>query len=218
MNGIRWRPSRNRMPQKIVGVIDYQAGNIASVLNAIEYCGAVTRRVKEPLELEECTHLVLPGVGAFGFCAERLLNSKIFPAVERWALIERKPILGICVGMQLMADYSTENGQHAGLGWVGGEVEKIHTENKNIRIPHVGWNDVFFAEPFGDFHTGDKIDFYFDHSYAYKNLKNGKIIGCCEHGEQFIAIIRKDNIVAVQFHPEKSQTAGLRFLRNFLSM
>ena len=206
------------MNKKVVGVIDYQAGNIKSVMSAVEYTGAIAKQIKRSEELGDCSHIILPGVGAFGYCVDRLRGSDIFPSVEKWALEQCKPILGICVGMQLMADHSTENGKNMGLGWVGGKVEKIKHNDLNIRVPHVGWNDVLFEESFGDFKQGDKADFYFDHSFAYKEVSNGDVVGRSEHGESFAAIIRKNNIIAVQFHPEKSQAAGLRLLNGFLSL
>src|SRR5688500_1290586 len=113
------------MTVPVVGIIDYHAGNIRSVTNALEFSGAQTRHVKQSGDLSECSHAVLPGVGAFGFCMAKLRASGLLPAVEQWALNDRRPLLGICVGMQLMADFSEEQGRHEGLGWLGGSVRKI---------------------------------------------------------------------------------------------
>ena len=127
-----------------------------------------------------------------------------------------KPLLGICVGMQLLADWSDELGVQQGLGWVGGSVQRLSPAG-DVRVPHVGWNTVHFVEPFERFALGDEADFYFDHSYAYRAPRDGKAVATCTHGETFCAVIRRGALVAAQFHPEKSQTSGLRFLRGFLA-
>jgi glutamine amidotransferase len=207
------------MTPVVVGIVDYQAGNIHSVSNALEHAGANGRRIREPRDADGCTHLLLPGVGAFGFCADSLRGSGLLPMIERWALIDHRPLLGICVGMQLMADYSEEDGRHEGLGWIGGAVRKIEREpGSPIRVPHVGWNEVRFREPFGRLGAGESPNFYFDHSYAYTDPVHGRELGQCTHGRAFSAVIRRDNIVAVQFHPEKSQEAGMRVLQSFFEM
>ena len=143
----------------------------------------------------------------------------MLPAIEQWALKDSKPLLGICVGMQLMAEFSEEHGEQIGLDWIGGTVRKLGGYADNcIRIPHVGWNEVVFKKPFGLFNLGECVDFYFDHSFAYQDFDSGEQLGVCHHGTEFNAIIRKNNILAVQFHPEKSQTAGMRFLKSFLTL
>jgi imidazole glycerol-phosphate synthase subunit HisH len=200
---------------RIVGIVDYQAGNIQSVDNAIAYLGARTRRVHREADLAACSHLVLPGVGAFGFCAEKLRASELTAHIRRWAVEEKRPMLGICVGMQLLADASEESPGVAGLGWIGGPVTRLRAMT-GIRVPHVGWNAVRFDEDFGDFGSGTAADFYFDHSFAYGRPTDGNTVGRCDHGVDFSAIVRQDNIIAAQFHPEKSQTAGMRFLSGFL--
>ncbi|MCL9683575.1 imidazole glycerol phosphate synthase subunit HisH [Legionella maioricensis] len=200
----------------VVGIIDYQAGNIQSIENAFIHIGARVIRVVAEHQIQDCTHLVLPGVGAFGFCAEHLRSSGLIPALERWALEEGRPLLGICVGMQLLSDSSEESEESQGLGWFGGTVKRI-LASPGIRVPHVGWNIVAFENDFGEFAAGDETDFYFDHSFAYQNPSKGAVLGFCTHGERFSAIIEQGNIIATQFHPEKSQEAGLRFLRGFLA-
>jgi glutamine amidotransferase len=202
----------------VVGVIDYGAGNVRSIANAIEHLGARAVAVRRPRDLEMATHLLLPGVGAFGFCADKLRTSGLLPTIEAWALGERRPLLGICVGMQLFADDSEELGLHAGLGWGGGQVRRLRPASSSARVPHVGWNTVLFDEPFGDFASGDRADFYFDHSYAYLGPTRARTVATCDHQAVFSAVIRRGVMVASQFHPEKSQTAGLRFLAGFLSL
>lgn len=202
----------------IVGVVDYQAGNIRSIVNAIEHVGASAIRVTVPSDIGQATHLLLPGVGAFGFCAERLRASGLLPALTQWTLQERRPMLGICVGMQLLADWSDELGRQQGLGWTGGVVEALQAAPPAIRVPHVGWNTVRFDEAFGDFAAGSEADFYFDHSFALDAPTQGRRLAACTHGRPFTAALRHGNVVAAQFHPEKSQTAGMRFLRGFLEL
>lgn len=202
-----------------VGVIDYHSGNIRSVVNAVEHAGGEAAIISEASELQACSHALLPGVGAFGFCAQRLQASGMTSALEHWAFTVRKPLLGICVGMQLMADVSEEQGEHRGLGWMGGRVRRLTADiPQTIRVPHVGWNEVHFREAFGQFKEGERPNFYFDHSFAYEAPTLGVEVGVCVHGRQFSALIRRDNIVAAQFHPEKSQGAGMRLLRSFFEM
>lgn len=206
------------MQDRLVGIVDYQAGNIRSIESALEHLGARVTRIAREDDLAAATHILLPGVGAFGHCAERLRATGLVPSLERAVLAEGKPMLGICVGMQLLSDHSEELGGHDGLGWIGGAVREIRPAQPVERVPHVGWNDVRFTEPFGDFAADDSADFYFDHSFAYHDPRDGRAIGLCDHGGTFAAAIRRGNLVAAQFHPEKSQAAGLRFLTGFLAM
>lgn len=205
------------MRDRLVGIVDYQAGNIRSIESAFEHLGARVTYIERAADLASATHILLPGVGAFGHCAEKLLATGLVPHLQQ-AFLEGKPMLGICVGMQLLSDASEELGGHAGLGWIGGEVREMRPSRPDQRVPHVGWNDVHFTEAFGDFESGDSADFYFDHSFAYHDPRDGRAIGLCDHGGAFAAIIRSGNLVAAQFHPEKSQAAGLRFLTGFLRM
>ncbi len=202
----------------VVGVVDYRAGNIQSIVNAIEHLGATAVRVARAEQLASATHLLLPGVGAFGHCAERLRTSGLIPALAQWTLEEGRPLLGICVGMQLLADWSEELGRQQGLGWAGGAVTKLAPQEQSTRVPHVGWNSARFHEPFGEFGADDEADFYFDHSYALQAPLRARRLASCTHGQTFCAAIRSGALVAAQFHPEKSQASGLRFLRAFLAL
>ena len=206
--------------KQVVGIVDYQSGNILSVVNAVEAVDVRPVLVSRPQDLDRCSHLILPGVGAFGYCADRLRVSGLLESIEQWALRDEKPLLGICVGMQLMADHSEELGAHSGLGWIGGAVRKLEksTRQATIHVPHVGWNEVLFKESFGLFRAGESVDFYFDHSFAYHTPRLGREIGLTHHGQDFSALIKRGNIVGTQFHPEKSQAAGMRLLKSFLEM
>lgn len=202
--------------QPVVALVDYGAGNLQSLANAVEHAGAEARRITRGDSLDGATHVILPGVGAFGYCAGQLRASGMLPLLEDWAITRRRPLLGICVGMQLLADSSDELGLQAGLGWIGGDVRQLTSPQPGIRIPHVGWNDVRFQGAFGDFAAGAQADFYFDHSFAFLAPRRGEVLASCEHGRTFCAAVRNGNIIGVQFHPEKSQTAGRRFLAGFL--
>jgi glutamine amidotransferase len=199
-----------------VGIINYGAGNIRSIENAFDHIGARTQLVSAEADFDQVTHLVLPGVGSFAFCRRRLEESGLVPKLEDWALAQKKPLLGICVGMQLLAQYSEEHGRHEGLGWIEGRVLALSEGDRRARVPHVGWNDITFATDFGRFAEGSQIDFYFDHSYALFDADPGQIVASCDHGAQFTVLVQRDNIVASQFHPEKSQDAGLDLIRGFL--
>lgn len=201
-----------------VGILDYQAGNIRSIVSACETLGANVEIVSHQDQMTNCTHLILPGVGAFGFCVEKLNQSGLLPALREWAISNNRPTLGICVGMQLLADVGFELGENSGLGWIGGQVRPLEAQPPFIRVPHVGWNNATFIESFGSFKPGDSPDFYFDHSYAYFDPVHGSIVASSTHGLEFAVVVKRGNLVAAQFHPEKSQEAGLRFLSSFLEM
>ncbi len=202
----------------VVGIVDYQAGNIRSITSALEHLGARAIRIRAPGDGNDATHLLLPGVGAFGFCAGRLRASGLLAYLEEWTLGRKRPTLGICVGMQLLADTSDEMGFQRGLGFCGGEVRRLTSTDPSVRIPHVGWNAAVFCDDFGEFKSGESADFYFDHTYGYRTPISGSVLATCHHGETFCAALRRDNLVAAQFHPEKSQAAGMRFLRSFMAM
>ncbi|MCX8003945.1 MAG: imidazole glycerol phosphate synthase subunit HisH [Burkholderiaceae bacterium] len=200
-----------------VGIVDYRAGNVRSIANAFHHLGCEVEIVTREADLAAVTHLVLPGVGAFGHCAENLTASGLLPAITRWALRDQRPLLGICVGMQLLADVGEEMGEHAGLGWIEGRVRRLPASEPGVRLPHVGWNTVCFVAPAAGFEAGQREDFYFDHSYGFFCSQPADVVAECTHGATFAAIVRRGNILATQFHPEKSQEAGLRFLNAFLA-
>ena len=204
------------LARAVVGLVDYHVGNLRSIENALQHIGARVRRVCAGTDLDDCSHAILPGVGAFGFCAQRLAASGIMPTLEHWTLQQRRPLLGICVGMQLLGDSSEESQGVPGLGWIGGNIERLAVA-QGVRVPHVGWNAVQFEYAYGTFAAGAQVDFYFDHSFAYGCPRSGSTAGFATHGARFSAIVQRDNITGVQFHPEKSQAAGLRFLAAFLT-
>lgn len=195
-----------------IALIDYGAGNLQSVRNALMAAGANDIRVTaDPQAIASADRIVLPGVGAFAHCMGAL--SAIDGMVEalREAVLDRaKPFLGICVGMQLLADHGEEHGRHAGLGWIRGAVRPLPRTHPDIRIPHMGWNDVVPAQPHPLIAPGEA---YFLHSYAFDGED---VLASTDHGGPVVAAIGRDTIVGVQFHPEKSQAFGLALLARFL--
>jgi len=201
-----------------IAIIDYGMGNLRSVANAFNAIGYLASIVQNPNDLSQSSHIVLPGVGAFGDGMKNLRSSGWIDVLEREIIEKRKPFLGICLGMQLLATMGTEYGLHEGLNWISGTVKKIESNDPQIRVPHVGWNDVLFSKKSGLYKDlGDSQAFYFVHSYVLDvKDKSNVVSGLTGHGIEFISSIEKDNIYATQFHPEKSQKIGLKVLENFI--
>jgi glutamine amidotransferase len=195
-----------------VALVDYGAGNLQSVRNALKAAGAEDIRVTaDPAVVCQADRIVLPGVGAFAHCMNAL--SGIDGMVDALGEVTGqggKPFLGICVGMQLMADAGEEHGTHAGLGWVRGTVRMMTPQDPAIKIPHMGWNDVV---PVGAHPLIQAGEAYFLHSFAFEGED---VIATTHHGAPVVAAIGAGNRVGVQFHPEKSQKYGLAFLDRFL--
>lgn len=201
-----------------VVVIDYEFGNVRSVVNALEVLGAQVFLSRRESDLRAADCLILPGVGAFGEGMANLRRFGLVPILDELVLQQKKPFLGICVGMQLLAQKGYEGGEFEGLGWLDADVVRLDVENKNLKVPHVGWNDVVATRDSALLgKAGEQQTFYFVHSYHLQSREPEIVIGQCEHGLCFPAVIQKENIVAVQFHPEKSQKPGLRLLANFLA-
>lgn len=201
----------------MVCVVDYGMGNLLSVLHALERAGAEACICQEPNELLKAERLILPGVGAFGDCMRNLVARGLSDALKEVVLEKGRPILGICLGMQAMAQKGFEGGEYAGLGWFDADVVRLQPEDPSLRIPHVGWNEVSFrmkSQLFQGIPTGS--DFYFVHSYAMRCSDARDVEAICDYGGAFTCAVRKNNIFATQFHPEKSQEYGLKVLENFL--
>ncbi|MEO1241516.1 MAG: imidazole glycerol phosphate synthase subunit HisH [Pseudomonadota bacterium] len=211
------------MSQRIA-IIDYGSGNLRSVEKAFERAAhesglaAMMSVTDDPDEICKADRLLLPGVGAFGACMAGLsARDGVLEAMEHVALVEARPFLGICVGMQLLAEKGLEFGEHQGLGWIPGKVASLSPADPTVRTPHMGWNTVSVSAPH---HLMDNLDeeaFYFAHSYHFETENNAHAIGSTVHGEVITAAIARDNIAGVQFHPEKSQHAGITLLKNFLT-
>ncbi|PJE81448.1 imidazole glycerol phosphate synthase subunit HisH [Candidatus Pacearchaeota archaeon CG10_big_fil_rev_8_21_14_0_10_32_42] len=198
----------------MIVIIDYGLGNLNSVLNALTLLGIKAEISRDPEKIKNADKLILPGVGAFKEGIQNLEKFGLVEVLNNEVLVKKKPILGICLGMQLFCKKSYEDGEHEGLGWIDAEVIKF--EFKKLRVPHMGWNDVECETTSPLFKGGDKIQtFYFVHSY-YPLPKDQKIVtGVCNYGIDFCASFEKENIFATQFHPEKSQTEGLEILKKF---
>jgi len=208
-----------------VAIIDYGSGNIRSVCKAFEKAAAGGKVVvtSNPADLMEATHIVLPGVGAFKDCMNGLTAiTGMVDALELHVLGNKTPFFGICVGMQLLADYGLEFGKHKGLGWIGGEVAKLELQDKSLKIPHMGWNDIKIrTKPSESGHMFNNIakdaDFYFVHSY-HLCTEEKKVAATAFYGQEIVAAVQRGNIFGTQFHPEKSQQNGLQLIKNFLKV
>jgi glutamine amidotransferase len=196
-----------------VALIDYGAGNLHSVHNALQAAGAGDVLVTADADaVAKADRIVLPGVGAFAACASALRAVPgMIEALERRVRHEGTPFLGVCVGMQLMAETGEEHGSHPGLGWMQGRVRRLAPADPAAKVPHMGWNDVVATAAHALIQRGEA---YFLHSYAYSGAD---IIATTEHDGQVTAAIGRDNMLGVQFHPEKSQRYGLALLERFLA-
>ncbi|HTU85210.1 MAG TPA: imidazole glycerol phosphate synthase subunit HisH [Solirubrobacteraceae bacterium] len=200
-----------------VAVIDYGMGNRRSVEKALEHVGAQVVMTSDHDELRRSDGLVLPGVGAFPQ-AMRNLDGLGLPELIRELVDQGKPLLGICLGMQLLLDTSEEMGGAAGLGLIGGQVTRLTADG--LRVPHIGWNEVRFERPSPL--TGQLAPsgcaFYHVHSFAARTRDPEHVIGTAEYGERFATMVGHDNVFGVQFHPEKSSRNGLRMLHSFVGV
>ncbi len=206
-----------------VVIIDYGSGNLRSAAKAFERAasaaGSKIRVTDNATDIAHATRIVLPGVGAFADCkrsVEALPGMR--NALEKAVIGRGVPFLGICVGMQLMARFGFENGKHEGFGWIDGEVVALAPGN-GLKVPHMGWNDLILAVP--GHAVLDGLDSgthaYFVHGYHLRCTKASEVIATVEYGEAFTAVVGRDNMIGTQFHPEKSQQAGLRLITNFLA-
>jgi glutamine amidotransferase len=201
----------------MVLIVNYGMGNLRSVANALEALGAPATISDDPGAAAAADRIVLPGVGAFGEAMERL-RPRWLAALEVEVRERRKPFLGICLGMQLLADVSFEHGEHRGFGWIPGQVRRLTPSDAALRVPHVGWNVVRGAGP-SALLEGVPSDptFYFVHSYAFAPSEPAVGVGVTEYGGDFVSVVEQGHIFGTQFHPEKSQKSGLQLLRNFLA-
>jgi glutamine amidotransferase len=212
--------SGGKNPASVV-IIDYELGNVRSVANALQAVGAQVKISRQPEDLRAADGLILPGVGAFGDGMANLQRFGLIPLLNELVLEQKKPFLGICLGMQLLANTSAENGELAGLGWLNADVVRLPADMGNLplKVPHVGWNDVIVRRTCPVLGLPNAVQsYYFVHSYALQCHEPEIIAGSCEYGIEFPAVVQKNNIFAVQFHPEKSQKHGLNLLANFLTV
>ncbi len=203
------------MSKKIV-IIDYNMGNLASVANALDYLGYKAIISNKVDDIKSADYIILPGVGAFSDGMKNLIDLGLVDILREQVLKIKKPFLGLCLGMQLAAEEGYEGGLTKGLGFFKGKVKKFELKDKDLRIPHIGWNEVYFKKNCLLFDKLNKSEvFYFVHSYCLFPEED-VVVGTFDYGGEFVAIIQKNNIFGTQFHPEKSQKAGLQILKNFI--
>jgi glutamine amidotransferase len=202
----------------MICVIDYQMGNIGAIVNMLKKIRAEVFSSSNINEIEKADKLILPGVGAFDSGMENLKRLNLIPILEKKVIGQKTPILGICLGMQLFAEKS-EEGFSEGLGWIDGEVKKFNPPADGLKIPHMGWNNINIKKQDKLFENMP-IDsgFYFVHSYYFDCNDKNNVLATTNYGYDFPSIIRKENIIGVQFHPEKSHKFGMKLLKNFAEL
>ncbi len=200
---------------KPICIIDYGSGNIQSIVNALNFLGISTNIINDPKKLGFYEKIILPGVGSFEFAKKNLDKSSFSNSIIELVNSKNVKLLGICLGMQLLYEYSEEDNGCKGLGIISGNVSKIKIK-ENLRVPNIGWRKVKIKKD-TSLLNNIKIDpiFYFVHSYGCENVDKDIVTGVLSYGKNYDVIIESENIFGTQFHPEKSQTAGLQILKNF---
>tara|TARA_A100001035_G_scaffold168740_1_gene133839 strand:+ start:276 stop:929 length:654 start_codon:yes stop_codon:yes gene_type:complete len=210
----------------LLTIIDYGCGNIRSVYNAFNLISK-QKKLKIVIssnksDIEKSSHLVLPGVGSYKTCINGLRNSNLIDSILKKVNIEKKPFLGICVGMQMLASKGFENGEFLGLNWIKGNVKKIKKSHELLKIPHMGWNNLLikkensFIRKLKEKIDKPSISAYFVHSYNFETEDSKNKIMTTNYGQEITAMVSKENIIGVQFHPEKSHKFGIKFLETFI--
>lgn len=196
----------------MVAIIDYGFGNVASVQKALHFIGCESIITAEHQMIQDAKYVILPGVGSFRQAMENLNARKLTPILKE-TVADGKPFLGICLGMQLLAEVGFEDGETEGLGFIEGRVVEI--PSGILPVPHIGWNNISVHL---DQYFNRLMDhnFYFVHSYYFDARNRSEISATVDYGRELVAVVQKGNILGTQFHPEKSQTAGLQVLRNFI--
>jgi glutamine amidotransferase len=210
----------------LLTIIDYGCGNIRSVYNAFNLISEQKKlRIvisSNKSDIERSSHLVLPGVGSYETCINGLRNSNLIDSILKKVNIEKKPFLGICVGMQMLASKGFENGEFLGLNWIKGNVKKIKKSHELLKIPHMGWNNLLikkensFIRKLKEKIDKPSISAYFVHSYNFETEDSKNKIMTTNYGQEITAMVSKENIIGVQFHPEKSHKFGIKFLETFI--
>lgn len=218
------------MTSQTIAIIDYGSGNLRSAAKAFDYVmknadlAADVVITNDAAQVAKADKIVLPGQGAFGDCMAGLRSvDGMVEAITEKVLQRGTPFFGICVGMQLLAEKGLEHGEHAGLGWIPGIVRRMTPDDSGLKIPHMGWNGLIVegaAHPVlrGITKNADESlpDFYFVHSFVFECSDPDSVAAWCDYGGKFAAMVAKDNFIGTQFHPEKSQSAGLELIRGFI--
>ena len=201
----------------MIAIIDYGAGNLSSVKKALDYLGAESEITEDRDKILSASHVILPGVGSFGDAMNSMAERGLVDVVKETAL-SGKPFLGICLGLQLLFESSDECPEVEGLGLLEGRIVTIPRDN-GLKVPHIGWNSVSIKQKDSIFSgVDDNSYFYFVHSYYLKGAQEDVVAGITEYGVPIECAVQKGNLCAVQFHPEKSSSAGLKLLKNFIAM
>jgi glutamine amidotransferase len=201
----------------MITIVDYGLGNIRAFLNSLKVLNIEARTAQTANELNDAKKIILPGVGAFDHAMERLDESGMRPTLEDLTLRQRLPVLGVCVGMQMLGK-SSEEGERAGLGWIDGRVRGLRAldSSGDLQLPHMGWNDVRPTAKLKLFEgLEDDARFYFLHSFYFECGRPENVAAVTSYGAEFSCAVHSDNIFGVQFHPEKSHHFGTRLLKNF---
>jgi glutamine amidotransferase len=201
---------------KNICILDYGTGNIQSLKNILDKLKIKYKHSNSEKDIRYASHLILPGVGSFDVAYKKAIKYLPIKLIEDEIFNKNKPILGICVGMQIMASYGEEGKGSVGLNWIEGKVRKI--EKKNIPVPHVGWNTVINVKESGIMNNVINRDFYFLNSFYFDVKKKINVIAYTNYGLKFPSVVNKNNIFGVQFHPEKSQSNGKNLLKNFMEI
>lgn len=196
-------------------IVDYGLGNIGSIINMFKHIGISAIYTYDKEKILSADKLLLPGVGAFDNGMIHLKKSGLIPILEKKVLDEKTPLLGICLGMQLLLEKS-EEGSEPGLGWIKGSVKHFQSFSKNIRIPHIGWNHVYPKHTNSLYANLVLPKFYFVHSYYASVANEDNILSVTHYGQNFVSSVQKANIFGTQYHPEKSHKYGIQLLRNFI--
>jgi glutamine amidotransferase len=204
----------------MIAIIDYKMGNIQSLKNALNFLGAECCVTNDSDVIIGADKIILPGVGAFNIAMKNLQGFNLIGILNQAVFDNNTPILGICLGMQILADIGEEDGPTEGLGWIDGQVKRFSFSESKLRIPHIGFNSVYSENKNPNLFSGLKngSDFYFVHSYRMACKENSDVSSWAYYGEKFVSSVQKDNVFGVQFHPEKSQSNGLTVLKNFISL
>jgi glutamine amidotransferase len=202
----------------MITIVDYGLGNIAAFANVYKRLNVPVVIAKGADELKDASRIILPGVGHFDYAMELLDRSGMRAALDDLVMKRRVPVLGVCVGMQILARRS-EEGRRPGLGWIEGEVISFKSRNADVALPHMGWNDVCVIAANGLFSSLEReARFYFLHSYYFHCDRDEDTVAVCHYGKDFTSALHAVNIYGVQFHPEKSHRFGMRLLQNFAEL
>jgi glutamine amidotransferase len=202
-----------------IAIIDYGLCNLDSMARAVEECGGIPKLTRVPQDIATADRLILPGVGAFAKAMANLTEWGLNDAIRNAVTHARKPLLGVCLGMQLLAKSGEEGGGSKGLGLVDAKILKMQSADTNERIPHIGWNEVNQIRPSPLLNNAEQnSDYYFVHSFHMKCADPSIVVGETPYCGSFVSIIESGNIFGTQFHPEKSQRAGFKILKNFLNL